>query len=133
MVANLVTDVPTVANGGLQPVSESITYKLKSGLRVVGRKPLTASDVVFFRVLHGHQGLPKANTLNRSKSDCGGCSHRAHHHSRGQTLSLRRVWRLDHAHSTARASSRAAWVTKRHLPCAELRPHRRRCRYRDFA
>ena len=35
MVANLVTDVPTVASGVLQPASESITYKLKPGLQVV--------------------------------------------------------------------------------------------------
>ena len=64
MVANLVTDVPTVANGGFAADFKSITYKLKPGLKWSDGSPLTASDVVFsWEYCTGIKGCAKANTF----------------------------------------------------------------------
>ena len=62
MVAWLVAEVPTVANGGFAADFKSITYKLKPGLKWSDGSPLTAADVVFtYDYCTGIKGCAKAN------------------------------------------------------------------------
>lgn len=47
LVPDLVTEVPTTANGGIAPDGRAVTYHLRSGVRWHDGEPLTAADVVF--------------------------------------------------------------------------------------
>src|SRR3954465_14955147 len=47
LIPNLVTEVPTVENGGLAEDLKSVTYKLQDGIKWSDGEPFTADDVVF--------------------------------------------------------------------------------------
>lgn len=46
-VADLATEVPTVANGGISGDGKTVTYHIREGVRWHDGKPLTAGDVAF--------------------------------------------------------------------------------------
>lgn len=64
MVANLASEVPTVANGGFSADFKTITYKLRPNVKWSDGSAFTASDVIFtYEYCTGIKGCAKANTF----------------------------------------------------------------------
>jgi peptide/nickel transport system substrate-binding protein len=64
MVANLASEVPTVANGGFSADFKTITYKLRPNVKWSDGSAFTASDVVFtWEYCTGVKGCAKANVF----------------------------------------------------------------------
>ena len=73
-VANLATDVPSVQNGGVSADGKTITYKLKSGLKLSDGTPFTCEDVKFHWQAVMTPGIGVVSTTGYADIDTVDCT-----------------------------------------------------------